>query len=416
MTRVVELAVLPKQGDFLACESRETLYSGAFGAGKTRAICLKVAARAARPGAREGLCRKNLVTLKRTTLKTLLEPEGDLPPVLPVGWYEHLKADQIIRIKGGGEICYFGLDDPEKVASFNLSGCGVDEAVELEEADWTMLRGRIRLAIDGLPNQLYAACNPGSPSHFLAQRFGLAGAVHPAPGCVAFQTRTIDNPFLRPEYVADLETLTGVARKRFFEGQWAGSDRLVYDAWDRAKFVKSRNGERGWKRTIIGHDVGHTNPGVFLLMRQDNDGRIHVEAETYARKLTPGEWLTRAREYFIKYGPEAFVIDPSSPEVIAEWRKAGLPAVPANNERKEGVRMVRAHLHVPADGRPRLTVDPTCEATIKEFESWETMPDDKGRGDEFSKVNDHAMDALRYGVMFLTENAAQGNRIAPIRL
>lgn len=163
------LQVLPQQLRFLKSTARQILYSGAFGAGKTRAICLRVAMRAATVGAREGLCRKTVVSLKRSTLKTLLEPDGLLPPVLPQGSYEYKKIDGEINIKGGGTIMLFGLEDPARIASMNLSGVGCDEAVELSEQDWTMLRGRIRLKLPNLPNQLYGACNPSTPQHWLAK-------------------------------------------------------------------------------------------------------------------------------------------------------------------------------------------------------------------------------------------------------
>ena len=99
-----ELEVLPQQLRFLTSDAREVLYSGAFGAGKTRAICLRCAMRASVQGAREGLCRKTVVALKRSTLKTLLEPDGLLPPILPQGSYEYKKIDGEIRIHGGGTI------------------------------------------------------------------------------------------------------------------------------------------------------------------------------------------------------------------------------------------------------------------------------------------------------------------------
>ena len=105
------LEVLPQQLKFLRSAAREVLYSGAFGAGKTRAICLRVAMRASIEGAREGLCRKTVVALKRSTLKTLLEPDGMLPPILPKGSYEYKKIDGEINILGGGTIMLFGLED-----------------------------------------------------------------------------------------------------------------------------------------------------------------------------------------------------------------------------------------------------------------------------------------------------------------
>ncbi len=79
-TRPTKIQVLPGQLQFLRSNQREVLYSGAFGRVRSRAVCVKLAMRAAQKGMREGLCRKHLVTLKATTLKTLLEPDGDLPP------------------------------------------------------------------------------------------------------------------------------------------------------------------------------------------------------------------------------------------------------------------------------------------------------------------------------------------------
>jgi hypothetical protein len=99
----IPIKILPKQADFLQATERHVLYSGAVGAGKTRALCLKIAMRASFPGSREGLCRKHLVTLKATTLKTLLEGDGDMPPVLPAGYYQHNKSEKTIKLDGGGE-------------------------------------------------------------------------------------------------------------------------------------------------------------------------------------------------------------------------------------------------------------------------------------------------------------------------
>jgi len=121
-----DVQVLPKQLEFLRSEAREVIYSGAFGAGKTRALCLRIAMRAATPGSREGLCRRNMVSLKRSTLKTMLEPDGELPPVLPIGTYKYRRQDAEILIHGGGSILMFGTDEPDRLASLNLTGCAVD--------------------------------------------------------------------------------------------------------------------------------------------------------------------------------------------------------------------------------------------------------------------------------------------------
>ena len=215
MPPTLDAEVLPKQMQFLTAPEREVLYSGAFGAGKSRALCWKLVTRASVPGAIELLVRKTNVALKRSTLKTLLESDGDLPAVLPAGAYTHNKSMQTIRIHGGGEIMYFGLDDPDKIGSTPATGVAIDEATELTEKDYTALRGRIRVKVKGLPRQIYSATNPGAPSHHLAQRFGLASDCEAAPDTKVITTRTADNFFLPADYVADLNTFSGVARKRY---------------------------------------------------------------------------------------------------------------------------------------------------------------------------------------------------------
>jgi len=400
------IEALPKQIDFLTAQARAVLYSGAFGAGKSRALCLKAYDRAQHKGAREGLCRKALVTLKATTLRTLLEPDGELPPVLPEGSYIHHKSDRVIELDGGGLIEYFGLEarkgeQPTKIGSLNLSGCGIDEATETSEKDWTALRGRIRTKVKGLPNQLYGACNPGPPSHYLARYFGLgAGNSKPKPGHIAVTTRTTDNFFLPPDYVADLQTYTGLAKARYVEGRWLGSDRLVYDTWVRDTFVQYRNGpmpgqpETQWRQVVFAVDEGYTNPAVILVLLVDGDGRVHVAHEWYETHVLPSGVVAEAKRLQAIWHPEICVVDPSAAGLIAEMQSEGLPAIPADNDRQTGVRRVRNRLKVAGDGRPRFTVDPTCENTIREFETWETKPD----SDDFTKENDHAMDGVRYGI------------------
>lgn len=388
--------LLPKQYDFVASESREVLYSGAYASGKTRALCFRLVSRAQMPGAREGLCRKHLVTLKASTLRTLLEPDGKTPPVLPPGTYEHNKSEKVIRIKGGGEIVYFGLDDPQKIGSYNLSGVAVDEAVELDKQDWTMLIGRIRLDVD-ISNSVYAVCNPGPPSHWLAERFGLALDYKPRDGCEVIHTKTTDNSFLPADYVESLTTLTGVAYRRFVEGQWCASDGLVYDNWDRLTHVAERDKQQ--QRYIVGMDAGYRNPAVLLLVGIDNDDRLHVEREWYKTQQLEKDVVAKALEWHERFQPDVFVVDPSALGLIESMRASGLHVEAAKNAVFDGIQAVQQQLRVEEGVGPLLTVDPRCENTIREFESYEWMKNQGGLADKPRKESDHAMDALRYSTV-----------------
>ena len=399
--------LLPAQLDFIRAQQREVLYSGAFGAGKTRALCMKLVARlVGRPGAREGLARKHLVSLKATTLRTLLEQDGNLPPVLPRGTYEHNKSERVIRLLGGGTIYYFGLDDYEKMGSLNLSGCAVDEAVELVEGDWTMLRGRIRLELDDLAMQLYGACNPGAPSHFLAVRFGLAGGHQAADNCRAIQTRSPDNFFLPQAYLDDLQSLEGVAFERYVEGKWRGGEGLVYDRFDRSVHVRQRNEE--WRRIIVGQDEGYTNPAALLVVGEDGDGRLHIIEEFYKSQMLEVDVIATAKDIASRYKIESFVLDPSAAKLKAAMHQSNLDVASADNSVFPGIQKVQQRLARAGDGQPRLTVDPKCENTIREFESYEWLGGSSGYKDAPKKEMDHAMDALRYAVVHF-----DGSRVEP---
>lgn len=395
-----ELTVLPHQMRFLESEYRECLYSGAFGAGKSRAVCLKCAMRASVPNSREGLCRKTVVSLKRSTLKTLLEPDGGLPPVLPMGSYEWKKQDGEIRIKGGGTIMLFGLDNPERVASMNLSGIGIDEVVECSNDDYTMLRGRIRMNIDSLQNQIYSACNPSSPQHWLAKRFGLDGESKPAPNCEAITTKATDNWFLPQDYIDDLQTMTGVARKRFVEGLWVGSDGLVYDRWNPAQSVSDEMPTE-FDRVIVCADHGYNNPACLLLLGE-KDQRLFVVREWYFRQQLEADIIAEAKRWQDEYPIECFVVDPSAAGLRAAMRHENLDAVPADNSVLAGIQTVSAQLGTDPAGRPLLTIHPDCNNLLREFGVYEWKKSASGTfRDEVVKSHDHALDALRYGIVYM---------------
>tara|TARA_R100001594_G_scaffold150671_1_gene213381 strand:+ start:6230 stop:7540 length:1311 start_codon:yes stop_codon:yes gene_type:complete len=398
---IQRLEVLPQQLRFLRSSAREVLYSGAFGAGKTRAVCLRAAMRASIYGAREGLCRKTFTSLKRSTLKTLLEPDGLLPPVLPEGTYEYRKMDSEIRILGGGSIMIFGLDDATRIASMNLSGCAVDEAVELQERDWTMLRGRIRLKLPNLSNQIYGACNPSTPQHFLAKRFGLAGGHKCASNCEAITTTSRDNWFLPEDYVQDLETMTGVARKRYVEGLWVGSDGLVYDQWDEEKFV-AKTLPNDFDRLIVGMDMGYNNPAVLLLLGI-KDQRMYVIKEWYERQKLEQEVINVALSWKEEHPDiDCFIVDPSAAGLRASMRNVGLDAIPANNAVFTGIQSVATRLSFGNDKKAKLLVSRNCENLIREFGSYEWMGNRDGTmKDQPKKEHDHALDALRYAIVHI---------------
>ncbi len=414
----VQVGALEKQLEFINNNTAETLlYSGAYGAGKSRAICIKLVERAKVPGTREGLCRKWQVTLRATTLRTLLEPEGDLPPVLPMGTYTHNKRDQIIKIDGGGEIVYFGLDDPSKLGSRQLSGCAIDEMLETTYLDLQALEGRVRLkskamVAAGIILQIYGACNPGPPNHYLAEKFGLSEQKPKSPdlGCAVIRTSSADNTYLPEEYLARLARKTGVDRQRNYEGRWVGSDTLIYEFNPMIHVIPRLPVED----YILSIDDGWRHPFVITRMSKDHDGFISVDQEfkqtgmmtrTKLRAVADMVLVVQVGNETRIVPPRTVVVDPMAPLLIAELELAGYDVTPANNDVQDGIQRVRDLLALGEDGVPTLTVQPHCTETQAEFASYEAQVD-RATGvvsEKPKKEGDDIMDTIRYGAAFLED-------------
>ena len=89
-----------------------------------------------------------------------------------------------------------------------------------------------------------------------------------------------------------------------------------------------------------------------------------------------------------------FIIDPSATSFHAAMRRAGLKVRKARNAVEDGIRETAACMQ---SGAVRVADD--LPELAKEFAGY--VWDAKADGDRPVKVNDHLMDALRYGVATL---------------
>jgi phage terminase large subunit len=370
----VRVELLPKQHGFLFCDAKEKMYDGAFGAGKSRVLAYNAVMAARHPGNLVGLFRKTLTSLKYTTLKVLLERDGGLPPVLPLGSYKHNKTEHRISIHGGGEIIYMGFDDPLRIASLNLGSAFVDEAREIEEDEYTMLLGRLRNTSDPL-RQLGLATNPDSPSHFLYKRFYQSKDNTRA----VFKSKSTDNFFLPQDYIDMLAKFTGQYRDRFVLGKWVAFEGVIYDNFSRDVHLVHRDISE-FKWFLLSIDEGYKDPAVIELWGIDSDNRMHLLKMFYKRQVLPSKMVQVLKYYGMS--------------LIAQLRPAGIP-----------IECVRDFLAVDNNGRPGLTVEPDAEGTeewLTEVESYHLDKNEKP-----AKGLDHAMDGTRYAAMFMKENVVE---------
>jgi PBSX family phage terminase large subunit len=387
--------------EFIYYRGPEAILSGPAETGKTLAACWKLHSLACTyPGAQLAIVRKTQNSLYGTVLQTYEKRVlGKDSPVKVFGgskpeWYDY---------PNGSRIYTGGLDNPDKVLSSERDVIYVNQAEELMPADWETLLTRTTGRAGNMPySQCIGDCNPAFPSHWIIQRSN-AGSLK------LFTTTHKDNPTLwdmatqtwtkQGELtLSRLSSLTGMRRARLFLGQWVQAEGVVYDEFTRDTHVKRRD-MGDFQRYIVGVDEGYTNPAVLLLIGLDGDGRAHILREFYQRRVLQGDVVAEAARWWRECQPETYYVDPSAAGLIAEMIAAGLPVIAADHAIQQGIQTVKARLAQAGDGRPRLTVDPTCDNTIAEFESYVWKQTKAGIKDEPEKQNDHAMDALRYALM-----------------
>jgi hypothetical protein len=420
----------------------EVMLAGPSETGKTMACLAKLDALLTLiPGAQAVLVRKIRDTIFPTVLQTytrLIQPFAGGQSVNAVGvrryggerplWFDY---------PGGSRLWLAGIDDPGKALSSDRDFIYVNQAEELTPDDWQVLTTRAT-GRAGYPHpQVFGDCNPGPPHHWIRHR----------PTLRILESRHEDNPILWDadarewteqgrRTLAVLDALTGVRKERLRYGRWVSAEGVVFEL-DPRRHVLSRAALVGLgiltadgapgpavRERIAGVDWGYTAPGCLQVWLADGDGCAYLVREWYRPGQLIGWWVARGREAFARYGVTAFASDPSQPGSLEEFRRAGLPAVAADNDRSAGIQAVQQRLADAGDGRPRLFVaddalaDPDPEllaarqpcGLLQEADSLVWAPDRAGRpAKEGTTVGpDHACDSARYAIRLIDQRFRVG--------
>lgn len=323
----------------------------------------------------------------------------------------------------GSRVWVAGLDRPGKVLSSEKDVIVVNQAEELSQDDWETLSTRTTGRAGVLkPARLIGDCNPGPSTHWIP-------ALASQGSLRMIQSNHRDNPTLfDPKTgeiteqgrtsIASLEALTGVRRKRLLEGKWVAAEGIVYETFDKTYHMRATP-IQDIQYHIAGVDWGLKNPGVIGVWGVDGDGRMYRVWEVYrTQKLVAASqpedawWINVAIELRNFFKIQMFVCDPSRPDHISAFQKAGLPAIGAFNDKSLGIQNIESRLAIQPDGFPRLFLlynskaapdpllvkehKPTCLEEEIEVYSWAKDAAGKPIKEEPVDENNHALDACRY--------------------
>jgi hypothetical protein len=154
-------------------------------------------------------------------------------------------------------------------------------------------------------------------------------------------------------------------------------------------------------------DWGVNGPTACLWVQVDGDGRVYVIDEFFQSGIAVSDMAAGIRRYEEMRGYRNVIrsyCDPTGLSFIMEFQKEGIPCQGRredggrSNVRFEGFETVRRFLKLNEHGKPRMLLSPRCANTRREFRTYHYPETRFGFNpvEEPAKVNDHAMDALRY--------------------
>ena len=392
--------------DLIYAHDPEVIIAGGAETGKTLAACWKAHLICSKyPGAQGAIVRKTQKSVYGSVLQTFQRVITGAPVTIYGG-----KTPERYLYPNGSVIWVGGMDNSDKVLSSERDFVYVNQAEELIADDWEKLTTRTtgRSAVIPYP-QLFGDANPGPSKHWILKR-AEAGSIR------IIKSIHQDNPTLYnrdgtlteqgKRTIERLSKLTGMRYKRLFLGEWAKAEGAVFDSFDRDIHVRTREYSE-MQYFCLGIDEGYTNPASVLLIGFDYDLRWHIFREFYQTGVLPSDMVQVVKAYCTERAIAAVAVDNAAAGLIADLVNEGIPAHGAKGRILDRVAFIQDLLKVQGDGKPRLTIDPSCVNTINEFESYvwqenKEMPVD---------ADNHSISAAGYLASWLFLEEVQMSRV-----
>jgi len=411
------------QTQFLAASEREVFYGGARGGGKSYAMLIDPLRYCHKENHRCLLLRRSMPEL-RDMINHSQRLYGKAFP--GAKWREQEKE---WRFPSGARI-EFGyaenLTDVLRYQGQSYTWIGIDELPQYPTPEiYNFLRSSLRSVDPEIPVYMRATGNPGNiGSLWVKDMF-----VDPAePGkrfdviidTIAGQKKITrrfipaklqDNPYLMQtdDYLVMLSSLPEVQRKQFLEGDWSAFEDCAFPEFDVVKHISEPfEIPRNWHRFRT-CDWGYSSAACCLWIAIDFDNNLWVYRELYTKRVTADVFARKVLDAeqgeYIRYG----MLDSSTwarrgdvgPSIAETMIREGCKWRPSDRSPKSRVNgKLELHKRLSIDeksGEPKLKIFNNCRNLLRTLP---LLPTDKHNPEDVdTHAEDHAYDALRYGVM-----------------
>lgn len=307
-----------------------------------------------------------------------------------------------ITISYGDKVNYFyvfgGRDERSQdlIQGITLAGVLFDEVALMPESFVNQATGRC--SVTG--SKFWFNCNPDNPSHWFKKNWiDKAKDKH-----LLYLHFTMDDNLSLSEDIKERYRglYVGVFFKRFILGLWVVAEGAIYDMFSEEENIYDKLPEvlDYYEDFVVAIDYGTTNPFAALLCIDAGD-KLYIHNEYYFNSRAEGyqktdeqylldldNWLNKT----FKFNPyPQLIVDPSAASFIVAARNKGYRVKEADNEVLDGIRQVATLM-----ARRTLLINKNCKNLIREILGYVWDDNSKIEKEKPLKMNDHAVDAMRY--------------------
>lgn len=338
--------------------------------------------------------------------------------------YSRKQGDLSIEFPWGSRIEVRSADRAENLVGEGLHFVIMSEAAKHQEETW------VRFIRPALTDYRGGAVFPTTPEgQNWIYNMWKVGQDPSEPDFESWKFPSWENPFVYPLGIEDPEILltkrTTPADEfaQEYAADFTSFSGKIYKEWDESVHVKQIKYNPALPN-YIAFDWGYAAPMAAIEFQLDSFQRVFVWREHYKSQtrlkdfIAELRWRNQPDNYKIDltFGdcadPEAVVTvsEEFSPCVADQRSKYGTSGGTLESGKREGIELIKGLLHsremttdddgAPVD-EPWLFVDHSCTNTIREFNNYRIASPSKGKDprEQTYKRDDHALDALRYGLM-----------------
>lgn len=348
-------------------------------------------------------------------------------------------------LHGGILIEFKSAEDPDSLVGAGLHGMWIDEAARLKADAWT---GNLQPTLADNQGWCLFSTTPLGRNWFDEEIVRRADPedIIKDPDYQLFHFTTLDNT-AKPGLAEEVEKAKKRLPRRYFLREYMASRDAfagqIYDEFSRATHVvplvkapfydadpakMAAKARKHFVRFVIGKDFGFSegHPGVSILFgitrprdpRDPDSVEFWALEEIYEHSWRTVNWIEADRALVKRYGVATIWTPHDRPDILKEYRLAGLPVKRGAVDVSPGIEAVATLIHFEADDAGAVVTPPRffvldrpqgnrrgdyrgCPNLIRETSGykWATNADGSPRAEEKPlKQDDHTPDAARIAI------------------